>query len=311
MIITCDLKATSLLLGHKGQSAKHPCWLCTLPQSQFENYTHENVAPFVRSLVDIEDAAAMVTPVQQRRQLLRARRKRRTTQQKQYDDEAEMEAASIAHVPLNSTPTQQFVPAPLHTFMGIVGDIVKDWMHACGEYAVRTTLKQNGIFFNRNEGHGLDGNAVKKLFKVFDNVLQSLGIFQCRLSVFYSNLFAPLAYLYQLSLAPRMLQPFELSDFADAIESYLYWRGEICNVLYHSYYPINRQYTPKEHMLICHFLPFIRQHGSMGLFSEQAHEKIHHVFNVFASRIRGHSAQSVARIIKYVNENHLRRLSLS
>ena len=311
MIVTCDHKVTSMLLGHKGQSAKHPCWLCTLPQSEFEHYTHQNVQPFVRSLVDIEDAAARVAPVNKRRDQLRAAKKRRTTAQKQHDDRIELKAASIANVPLNSTPTQQYVPAPLHTFMGICGDIINDWITKLfGEGPVHAALCRHGIFFNRNSGHGLDGNAVKKLFTVADKVLQSLNLLR-PLSDYYWHLFASLAHLYELSMCTRKLQPFELTDFADAIDSYIYWRAEICKVLYNSYDSSERRYTPKEHMLICHFLPFIRQHGSMGLFSEQAHEKIHHAFNVEASRIPGRSAQAVAKCIKSVNENHLSHLSLS
>lgn len=310
MIITCDHKVTSLLLGHKGQSAKHPCWLCTLPQSQFHRFTFENISPYVRSLAEIHEHGTKMTKLNQRKEQQRARHERRSSKEKKHDDETDLQAASIANIPLNTTPTLQYVPAPLHTFMGLVNDIViKDWMQIFGEQSVRTALKQHGVFFNRNEGHGLDGNAVKKLFEVGGDVLQSLRI-RPHLYFFYGHLFDTLSYLYELSLSPRKLHPFELSPFADAIYDYTFWRSQISRMLYGVPYSPERRYTPKEHCLICHFLPFIQWHGSLGLYSEQAHEKIHHKFNIFFARIHGHSSQATARCIKYVNESHLRRLSL-
>lgn len=301
-----DLKMLALLLGHAGQSASYPCVWCTLKKPQFHS---KNVMMPVPSHYLRTEATSLQYAQEFQRWAVRhphATKEEHHVQSKQ--------CKSIENIPLRSIHLHNYAPAPMHVFMGIVNDIIKyEFKPTFGAETISQILYDRRVYFDRHQQHALSGNAVKLFLNSADSILLSIHSvckttfslnFVRRYSKFLKNLLA----LYSLCMRIAELSDFDVNDFANCCRKYVRYR-ESCMRLMHNDKPWFRNLTPKEHALLSHFEAFMLSHRSIGRFSEQSHESVHHSFNVAAEQFKSEHefVNKLPYILRSVNEKHLWR----
>jgi len=300
-----------LLLGHKGQSSNYPCVWCKKSKESL----HQLPVPQDRLRTDnnILLCAQRMQRWQTKEQLQRQNGALTRAQKDEKEDENKR-CKSIQNLPMRSIPLRDFSPAPMHVFMGIVNNILKyEWEPAFGKETVRQILHGRGIYFERHSAHSLAGNGVKKLLNCFDailfdfhNMLHSGLTLLCH--HYYSSFFENLREMYRLCMRVEDLSPEQISIFSSLCQNYVSQR-QLCMQLMHGN-PHHRRFTPKEHALLAHFEQFMLDHNSLGRYSEESHESLHHDFNVIAEKAKSEHnyAAKLPGIVRYVNEMHLHKL---
>ena len=218
---------------------------------------------------------------------------------------------SIQNHPLQCVDLADYSPAPMHVFLGIVNDVLHyEWIPCLGEQRVQDCLIRHRVYFERYHAHSLSGNGVKLLLNSFPAILNDLAPhappnFQIHYSSFFRNLFD----MYRLSMRVDNLTLLDINHFALLCQRYVIYR-QACLQLMHGD-PWHRSLTPKEHTLLAHFQPFLSTHHSLGRFSEQAHEAVHHEFNTIAEEFKSaHDLiDKLPFIIRSLNERNLYKLN--
>ena len=218
---------------------------------------------------------------------------------------------SIENHPLRFIHLEDYAPAPMHVFLGIVNNVIdREWIPSLGEQRVKDALLRQGVYFERNHGHALSGNGVKNLLNCYAAILTDLAPYgPASFYIHYFTLFNNLLDMDRLCMRVDNLSVLDISRFSLLCQRYVIYR-QACLQLMHGA-PWHRPLTPKEHTLIAHFEPFMRKHRSLGRFSEQSHEAIHHEFNTIAEQFKNeHSLiDKLPFIIRSLNERNLYKLN--
>lgn len=201
--------------------------------------------------------------------------------------------------------------APMHVFLGIVNDVIDhEWILCLGEQHVKDVLTHHRVYFDRHHSHSMSGNGVKNLLNSITGILTDLAPhaplnFQTHYSCFFQNLLE----IYRLCMRADNLSVLDINWFAVLCQRYVTYR-QSCLYLMHGN-AWHRRLTPKEHTMLCHFQQFMSKHHSLGRFSEQSHECVHHQFNMIADMFKAEHnfIDKLPFILRSLNEANLYRLN--
>ena len=263
--MVCDLKIINLVLGIRSCSSEFPCAWCKINNDALQINNNQNAS--LRSLQEQHNYKILYPHT---------------------------EPYSTAHRPLfNSIQLSHWVPAPLHLFLGICHLPIKYYIDEIGnDQWIKDVLYEQGVKVICDNGHTLIGKEVKALIDKYHDIFpvnSNNGIIR-EINSWYQHI-QP---LYQLIMSPTILPNEQIILLGNLIQNYRDFRSHSPKLSKNVIHNINidnnqsririkkkivRSLTPKEHILINHVLPFVQQHKSIGLFSEQGGESLHARFN--------------------------------
>jgi hypothetical protein len=227
---------------------------------------------------------------------------------------------SIERIPMQHIQLEDYSPAPMHVFMGIVNDIVKrEWREKIDKHPtinnkeyIRNILYYERIYFERHCSHSMSGGAVKDFLNKRNEIVDAIAWPGPSTHLFRSHYKALLTCIHDMYITCMSVKTTTLSDddidsFKRATLHYITCRKSVMLFMHGNEW--HRPLTPKEHTLVCHFEPFMRRHRSLGRYSEQAHEAVHHTFNVAAAKLKSEHdiVDKMPLVLRMVNEQNLYR----
>ena len=188
------------------------------------------------------------------------------------------------HKPLINLPPENYAPAFFHCISGIVTRICQEILNDEPDFVASLfkNASKHGKIEVKMHHNGLTGNSARAILNYVNETNEfdqntMPGTEQFRLLCTIQSLLHA-DWLDEIDII--MLEGY-LSDLADYMNKYS-----------------TRNYINKEHYVISHFLPFLRNFGSLGLFSEQGGEHLHKVMAKDQARCWGNICKGMDYAIK-------------
>ena len=249
-LISCDLKLANIICGLQSHSSSHPCTWCE---------------------VDSKDLSACGSP----RIFGSLRKCFKAFQDNGQDYKRAKDFKNVVHEPLLSSPDNVLVldfipPMELHLLLGVVNHLFRalkeEWLKA-DEWPKALHIKPQPF-----HGGQFAGNECRKLLKNVD-ILQRLAEEDCAFNIFgivdaLRKFDAVVSACFGMTLEP---------DYYEKLSSFQA-----------SYLALDRvSVTPKVNAVFYHIKHFIEKNqDSLGKYSEQATEALHHSFKSHWSRYK-------------------------
>jgi hypothetical protein len=169
----------------------------------------------------------------------------------------------VNHKPLINLPVENYAPAFFHCISGIVTRICNEILETNAEF-IRLLFKnasKHGKVEVKLYHNGLTGNAARAILNYINET-----------DDFDQNTMPAVEQFRLLCTIQSLLR----SDWLDEID-FIMLEGYLNDLADYMNRYLTRNYINKEHYVINHFLSFLRNFGSLGLFSEQGGEHLHKV----------------------------------
>jgi hypothetical protein len=249
-VLSCDMKLANIICGLQSHSSAHPCTWCDIESKNLHHSGELRTFGSIRSDFEGFQAAGAQT------------KKARDFQ-------------NVVHQPIirlsDDTLVLDFIPPmELHLLIGVVNHLFKNlcqvWQNA-DEWPKMINIQQQPF-----HGGQFAGNECRKLLRNVDSLQQLAEKHACFLAFPFIETLRKFDAVVHACFGNTLQQ-----NYCELIEEF---KASYLNLP-------NTSVTPKAHAVFFHVTQFIDRHNhSLGIFSEQATESLHHNFSLHWQRFK-------------------------